>query len=290
VLRYGLMGLCSWLAKSTLRHGVAQERQGHRHASPFHPVGFFAQQRRDEKQRVFEKPKAPCNVRLAFVGGAHLGRAHLPDVHRGAKDTAGLGLLGLRHRCVVCLDVALDVPRAGLAWRARCGTALASVAFVFRQMRGRNTVLRPALGPRCEGLLSRFRSANALGLQGQEWFFEGRGCAPCGCLQRGLSTLQSRLCLPPQPTLGQTRVAHCQGLRAGVGIKGLPGGVLAGLAHDLRNQLQGGGNTSEQAQLGQMDGLVLTGELGIGDAIAGAGRSLDGAHPRLRLLLENPCV
>jgi hypothetical protein len=230
-------------------------------------VGFFDQQRRDEKQRGCEKPQAPCNVRLACVGGDHLGIAHLPDVPIGAKDSAGLGLLGRLHRCVGCLGVALDVPRAGLEGRARGGTAFARVALVFRQMRGLNTVLRPARGHRCEGLVSRVRSAQALGVPVHAVYCDGLGCAPCGFLPRGLSTFHSRLCIHHPPTLGHPIGAQGQWLLAGVGSKGRPGIVREGRANDLRNPLQGGGPTSAKAQLCQMDGMGLTGECGSGDEI-----------------------
>jgi hypothetical protein len=45
-------------------------------------------------------------------------------------------VLGLLNCFVIRLDVDLDLPRAGLQWCARCGTAFASIAFVFGQLRG----------------------------------------------------------------------------------------------------------------------------------------------------------
>ena len=101
-------------SESALRHGVDQQRQGHHHEQPFNPAGLFDKERGDKKQRVFEKPKAPFNVRLPFVGGDHLGIAELAGVDIGAQDKAGLGLLVLLYRLVIRMDLGLDLPLAGL--------------------------------------------------------------------------------------------------------------------------------------------------------------------------------
>src|SRR5215510_6143103 len=145
LVRYGLLVRSPWRSKSALCHGVPQQRQRHHHEYPFNAVGFWDNQRRDKKEWVFEKPKTPCNVSLALGGSDHLGVVSLAGVDIGAQDIAGLGLLGLLNQCVLRMDVALDVPRDGLQWRARCGTALASIAFVFGQMRGRHGMILPAL-------------------------------------------------------------------------------------------------------------------------------------------------
>src|SRR4030095_10304846 len=99
------------------------------------------------------------------------------------------------------MDVNLDLPRDSLQWRARCGTACASIAFVFGEMIGRNGVILPALGQRGEGILSGVGGAKAFGLQMKELFFDDLVFALFGFLQRGLSTLKSRLCIHHQPTL-----------------------------------------------------------------------------------------
>ena len=69
---------------------------------------------------------------MPFVGGDDLKIAELPSVDIGAQDKAGLCLLGLLYGVLIRMDVRLDLPRAGLAGRARGGTAFASVMFVFR--------------------------------------------------------------------------------------------------------------------------------------------------------------
>jgi len=205
----------------------------------------------------------------------------------GAKARAGLGVLGLRQRGVIRLDVALDVPRAGLEGRARCGTAWASRAFGCSQMRGRDAGRLPALGQRGAGLLSGVGGAQALGWQVQAWFFDGLGCALGGVLQRGLSPLKSRVCLHHQPTLGHAIVAQRQRLIARVVIKRLPGIPRERWANALRNPLDGGGQTGENATLCQLDGLVLTVECGIGAESAWRGWGLEGTPQRRRPLLEN---
>jgi hypothetical protein len=57
-------------------------------------------------------------------------------------------LLVLLDGCVIAMDVGLDLPRAGLEWRAHCGAPFARVALVFGQLRGRDAVLPPAFGHR----------------------------------------------------------------------------------------------------------------------------------------------
>lgn len=84
-------------------------------------MGLFDKQRRDEKQRVLEKPKAPFDVSLTCVGDHDLGIASLAGVTMSAKDIAGLGWLVPLHRLVICQDVGLDVPLDGLERRARGG-------------------------------------------------------------------------------------------------------------------------------------------------------------------------
>ena len=91
----------SWRSKPALRYGVDQQRQRHHHEQPFNPVGFFDQQRRDKQQRIFEKPKAPFNLRLTFVGGNDLGMAPLARVDIGPKDQAGFDWLGVLKRRVI---------------------------------------------------------------------------------------------------------------------------------------------------------------------------------------------
>src|SRR5262245_53219141 len=111
----------------------------------------------------------------------------------GAQHLAGLGLLVPVSRFVIRMDVGLDVPRTGLAGRAWCGTACAGVALIFSQLRGRNAVILPVLGEDRQGLLSGLGCVKALGLEGKELLWDGRGCALGGFLQRCLSTLKSRL-------------------------------------------------------------------------------------------------
>ena len=157
-----------WRSESALRHGVDQQRQGHHHEQPFNPAGFFDKERGDKKQRVFQKPKAPFDVRLPFVGGDDLRIAELPSVDIGAQDKAGLRVLVLLYSVVIRMNLRLDVPFASLAWRARCGTAFASVTMVFRQMRGRHAVILPVRGQYRQGLVSGLGGAKALGLEVKE--------------------------------------------------------------------------------------------------------------------------
>jgi hypothetical protein len=91
------------------------------------------------------------------------------------------------------LDWRLDVPRAGLEGRARCGAAFASVAFVCSQMRGLHGVRRPARGQGEAGRLSGWGCTKALGLEMKALLGDGLGFALCGLLQRGRRTLPSRL-------------------------------------------------------------------------------------------------
>jgi hypothetical protein len=113
-------------SESALRHGVDQQRQGHDHEQPFNPAGFLDKERGDKKQWVFEKPKAPFDVRLPFVGGDNLNIAERTSADIGAQDKAGFRLLVLLYGVVIRLDLHLDLPLAGLEGRARCGTAFAS--------------------------------------------------------------------------------------------------------------------------------------------------------------------
>ena len=155
------------LSQSALCHRVDQQREGHHHQQPFDPAGLFDKQRGDKKQRVFEKPKAPFNPGLAFVGRDDLGIAQLAGVDIGAKHKAGLDLLAVPHRLLIRPDVGLDLPRAGLEGRARCGTAFAGIAFVFDQVEDVDPVIRPALGQRRQGLLGRLGRVESVGLAGE---------------------------------------------------------------------------------------------------------------------------
>ena len=74
------LGTVSWC----LAHGfrsrrcVREETSHARVITMSHPsirVGIFDKQRRDEKQRVFEQPNAPFNLRLTCVGDDDLGMA-----------------------------------------------------------------------------------------------------------------------------------------------------------------------------------------------------------------------
>ena len=76
-------------------------------------------------------------------------------------------------------------------------------------------------------------------------------------------------------------MAQRQRLIAGGVSKGLPGAPLERLAPDLRDHLEGGGNPGDKAKLCQMDGVVVTGEVGIGDELACSGRVLAGPQQRL---------
>jgi hypothetical protein len=154
-------------------------------------------------------------------------------------------------------------------------------------MRRFNAVILPALGQRGEGLVSGLRGTKALGLQMKELLVDGCGCALCGFLERGFSTLKSRSCRDDQPTLGHTRVAQRQRLIASVVIQELPGAPLERLAHDLRHHLEGSGHPGDKAQLGKMDGAVFTVECGISDEIAGSGHVLAGPQQRLSSLLKH---
>jgi len=192
VVRHGRMVLCSWLSKSTLRHGVHPQRQGHHPESPVDPVGFCDKQRRDDQQRVVEKPKAPCDLSLTLVGDDDRRIAERAGVDMGAKDIAGLGVRVPLHRLVICKDWGLDWPRDGLERRACCGTTGASVAGVFSQRRGLPLMIRPALGHRGAGRLGRVGGANALGVQVQERCCAGGVFALCGVGKRGFRTRLSR--------------------------------------------------------------------------------------------------
>jgi hypothetical protein len=109
----------------------------------------------------------------------------------GAKDIAGLGLLVLRNRFVIRMDLGLDLPFGGLEGCTRCGTAFASVALVWSQMRELNAVIPPALGQHGEGLLSGFGGTKALGLQVKERLRDGIVFALCGVVARGFGTFKS---------------------------------------------------------------------------------------------------
>ena len=102
-------------------------------------------------------------------------------------------MLVLFYGVLIRMDLRLDLPLAGLEWRARCGTTFASVAFVLRQMRGRNVVILPALGQYRQGLLSGLGCAEAFGLEMKELLCDGLVFALFGLLQRGLRPLTSRL-------------------------------------------------------------------------------------------------
>jgi hypothetical protein len=225
---------------------------------------------------------------LPFVGGDDLRIAEFPSGAIGTQDKAGLRVLGLLYGVGIRMDLRLAVPRARLAGRAQCGTAFASVTFVFRQRRRRTAVILPVRGQDRQGLVSGLGGATALGLEVKELLGDGLVFALGGFLQRGLRTLQSRLGIHYQPTLDQPLVAQGQRWIAGAGIHRLPGVPLARLADDLRYHLAGGRNPGDQAQLGKMDGIIRTGELGISDEIAWAGRALEGAYQRLSPRLENP--
>ena len=145
-VRHGLMVCGSWLAQAAWRHRVDQQREGHHQQQAVNPTGLFDQPRRDKKQRVVEQAKAPCDTGLAFIGLDDLGIAQLAGVKVGSKDKTRVALLAVLKRRLRRPDVGLQVPRAGLAGRARCGTALTGIARVFGQLGGLPLVIRPALG------------------------------------------------------------------------------------------------------------------------------------------------
>ena len=132
-------------------------------------------------------------MRLAFVGANNLGITQRAGGDIGAQYIAGLGLLGLLNRFVIRMDVSLDLPLDGLEWRARCGTPFTRVAFVFSQLLRLDTVILPALGQRCEGIVSSLRCAKALGLQVKELFCDSFVFALLGSGERGFGTFKSRL-------------------------------------------------------------------------------------------------
>ncbi len=136
----------SGLAQAAWRHRVDQQREGHHQQQAVNPTGLFDKQRRDKKQRVVEQAKAPCDTGLAFIGLDDLGIAQLAGVKVGSKDKTRVALLAVLKRRLRRPDVGLQVPRAGLAGRARCGTALTGIARVFGQLGGLPLVIRPALG------------------------------------------------------------------------------------------------------------------------------------------------
>ena len=91
----------SWLSTPALRDGVDAQRQRHHHEQPFNPVGFFDKQRRDNKQRICAKPKAPFNVRLTCVCGQDLGMVQRASIDMGPKDKTGFELLVVLKRLVI---------------------------------------------------------------------------------------------------------------------------------------------------------------------------------------------
>ena len=137
-------------------------------SNPSIRLGFLTKSDETKNSGSLRNRKPPFNLRLPFVGGDDLSIAELTSVDIGAKDKAGFRLLVLLYGVVIRMDLSLDLPLAGLEGRARCGTAFASVAFVFRQMRGRHVVILPALGQGRQGLLSGLGCAKALGLEVKE--------------------------------------------------------------------------------------------------------------------------
>jgi hypothetical protein len=168
VVRHGRTELGALLSKSAWRHGVDPSCQGHPHAPPFNPVGCVDQPRRDAHQRVLTQPNAPVNGSLPWVGDEDRGLAERAGGTIGAQDIADLGLLVLRTRCVIRLDLGLALPRDGRERRAWGGPAVASVALVCSQRRGLKAVLQPARGHRGAGSVCGCGGANAWGWQGQE--------------------------------------------------------------------------------------------------------------------------
>jgi hypothetical protein len=136
VVRHGVMVLCEVFSKPTLRYGGDQERQEPHHEKPCKPGECFDKQRRDAKQRLFEKEPPPCTGRLALVGGDHRGITQRAGVALGTKYIAGFGLLVLHNRFVLHQDVGLDLPLNAFEGRARRGAPFAGVAFMCRQLRG----------------------------------------------------------------------------------------------------------------------------------------------------------
>jgi hypothetical protein len=217
------MVLGSWLSKSALRHGIDQQRQRHYHEQPFNPVGFFDKQRRDKKQRIFEQPKAPLNLRLPCVGGNDLGIAQLGSVDMGPQYKAGLDLLVVLNRRVIRMDLGRDLPLDGLEWGARCWSTFAGVVCVFAQMIRLDAVIRPVLGQRRQGILGGAGRTEALGLQVKELLGDGLMFALFGFGEWCCSALKGRLRIHHQPALGHAIVAQLKRLIAGVVINRLPG-------------------------------------------------------------------
>ena len=80
---YRLVLTRSWLAQSTLRHGIDQQGSCHHHQQPLNTARFFQKQRRDKEQRVFEKPEASLGLGLVLVCPNHLRIAQLARLNSG---------------------------------------------------------------------------------------------------------------------------------------------------------------------------------------------------------------
>src|SRR4030095_10178142 len=122
---------------------------------------------------------------------------------------------------VIRMDLGLDLPLDGLEGRTWGRTAFTRVAGVFSQLRGLDAVILPALGQRCEGILSGLGGAKALGLQVKELLCDGFVFALFGFVERGFGTFKSRSCIPDQPTLGHAIGAQREWPVAGGAIKRL---------------------------------------------------------------------
>jgi hypothetical protein len=59
LVRHGLLVRGSWLAKSALRHGVDQQREGHHHQQSFNAAMLFDKHRRDKNRGSLSNRKPP---------------------------------------------------------------------------------------------------------------------------------------------------------------------------------------------------------------------------------------
>ena len=234
-------------------------------SSPSIRLGFFDKQRRDKKQRIFEKPQAPFNLSLAFIGGDDLGIAQLAYVHIGPKHEASLDLLVVLNRVVIRTDLGLDWPLDGLQWGARCGSTFAGIVLVFTHAVGCDLVVRPALGQGRQRLLGHFRRLDTLGVQVKVWLFDGRRFALPGVVDRRLGALKGRLRMHDHPALRHAIVASLKTLIAGLVIQTVPGVPQEGLRDHLRDRADGLGNPCDQAEVGEVGGIVLMGAFRVCD-------------------------
>ena len=272
----------SGLAQAAWRHRVDPQREGHHQQQAVNPTGLFDQPRRDKKQRVVEQAKAPCDTGLAFIGLDDLGIAQLAGVNVGSKDKTRVALLAVLKR-LRRPDVGLDLPRAGLAGRARCGTAFTGIARVFGQLGGRQLVILPALHPH----LGRLGCRKALGLQVKELLSDGLLFALRGFLEPGGGALKSRLRIDHEPALGHAIVASLQTLRADVVSHRVPGSPLQRLPDHLGDHAEGSGHASDAPHVLEVGGMVCVLEVGVCAQRPRAGRLREGGQPRLGPCLED---